>query len=75
MTTAVLPTLARALYLDIHKHIEAEAHRTGEYHGDPTATPGGTGYCIPYVVAEQIIEKYLTEVLGDTPCEPYYRPT
>ena len=43
----------------ITEHIEREVERIGTYHGDPTATPGGTGYCIPAAVATQIVEKYL----------------
>ena len=43
----------------ISAHIERAARETGYYHGDPTATPGGTGHCIPAAVATQIVDKYL----------------
>jgi hypothetical protein len=47
----------------ISAHIEAEARRIGTYHGDPAATPGGTGYCIPSAVATQIVDKYLLDAI------------
>lgn len=45
----------------ISAHIEHEAKRSGTYHGDPAATPGGTGYCIPAAVATGIVDKYLLD--------------
>lgn len=45
----------------ISAHIEHEAKRTGTYHGDPAATPGGTGHCIPAAVATGIVDKYLLD--------------
>ena len=45
----------------ISAHIERAARETGTYHGDPTGTPGGTGYCLPAAVATQIVDKYLLE--------------
>lgn len=50
---------------DISAHIEQAARDTGTYHGDPTATPGGTGYCIPAAVATQIVDKYLLTARDD----------
>ena len=51
----------------ISAHIEKEAREYGTYHGDPTATPGGSGYCIPAAVATQIVDKYLLEYLDPEP--------
>jgi hypothetical protein len=43
----------------ISAHIERAAREIGTYHGDPAATPGGTGYCLPAAVATGIVDKYL----------------
>lgn len=76
MTTGtVMPTLARALFNQIAEHLKAEAERTGYEHWEYPAGhqfPPVMVRCLPETVAEQIIEKHLTEVLGDTPCEPYF---
>ena len=50
----------------ISEHIERAARETGTYHGDPTATPGGTGYCLPAAVATQIVDKYLLSAPSET---------
>jgi hypothetical protein len=54
----------------ITAHIESEAKRTGTYHGDPAATPGGTGYCIPGAVATQIVDKHLLDYFAEARATP-----
>lgn len=70
-----MPTLARALFNRIAEHLQRESERRRYEHPEHMSGPEGPATmvrCLPETVTEAIVEKHLIEILGDTPCEPYF---